>query len=139
MGFARVLVNNLRELLFGRYNPLIYRDMKKGYFLAFDLVRYGVYSLFLLGLIKGVRKRMYKLILPPVVVICYLSSVHMFFHAEPRYFIYAYIFMPIVIPLLWYRDREDAVGIQSEVSNCKKILIGNNIWSYVYSCCVSIY
>lgn len=111
LGFARVLVNNLRELLFGRYNPLIYQDMKKGYFLVFDLVRYGVYSLFLLGLIKGVRKRMYKLILPPVVVICYLSSVHMFFHAEPRYFIYAYIFMPIVIPLLWY--REDAVGIQS--------------------------
>jgi len=39
----------------------------------------------------------------PVIIICYLISVHMFFQTEPRYFLYAYVFMPLPLPLLWSR------------------------------------
>ncbi len=98
-----VLASNVKKLTFGRYNPLIYQDLGRWYNLVFDSVRYGLYLLFFLGLVKGVREGMYRLIMLPVVVICYLISVHMFFQAEPRYFLYAYVFMPLPLPLLWSR------------------------------------
>jgi hypothetical protein len=102
--FLIVMYGNARELIFGTYEPLVYHELKKPLLVFTSMVRIMLYVFFMAGLVRVLSRSRFYLALLPLMIICYLIAIHTPMHTEPRYFVYSYVFMALVIPACLTRN-----------------------------------
>jgi 4-amino-4-deoxy-L-arabinose transferase-like glycosyltransferase len=108
-GFMRTIGANVGTLLSGDFQPLVYQRAGSDFLLYTVVLRWALYLSFVLGTILLLRRRRFHVVFFPLVIVFYIIIVHSSMHTEPRYFIYAYTFMPMSIPVLLpgysFRDK----------------------------------
>lgn len=98
--YAAVVAANVRTLLFGSYQPLIHHAIGGYLYLYTAAVKWGLYLLSFAGTLILVLQRRFHVVFFPLTIFFYLIIVHSMMHTEPRYFMYAYTFMPMTVPVL---------------------------------------
>ncbi len=98
--FLAIIVSNVRTLLFGDYQPLAYHAIGGNSYLYIVVLKWGLYLSFLMGTILLILQRRFHIVFFPLAISFYIIIVHSLMHTEPRYFMYAYTFMAITVPVL---------------------------------------
>jgi hypothetical protein len=99
-GFLRIVSANITTLLFGDFQPLVYHKTEEYLYFYATLMKWALWFFFITGTIVLLRRRRFHILFFPLTVVFYLIIVHWPMHTEPRYFIYAYTFMPMTVPAL---------------------------------------
>ncbi len=100
LSFLRIVSANLNTLLLGDFQPLVYRQMEGYPYLYTAAVERVLWLLFAASTLVLLRRRQLNIVFFPLAIVLYLIIVHWPMHTEPRYFIYAYTFMPIAVAAL---------------------------------------
>lgn len=112
--FPGIVLSHIETLLFGDYQPLAYHTIGGYPYLYTTIVRLGLYLLFFLGTVLLLLQGRFKIIFFPLAIMFYLIIVHSPMHTEPRYFMYAYTFMPMTLPALlplrFFRNGQSSSG-----------------------------
>jgi 4-amino-4-deoxy-L-arabinose transferase-like glycosyltransferase len=98
--FLRIVSANLSTLLFGDFQPLVYQQMGGDLYLYTAVIERVLWLLFAVSTLVLLLRRQFNITFFPLAIVLYLIIVHWPMHTEPRYFIYAYTFMPLAIPAL---------------------------------------
>ena len=100
LGFVRVIAANVSELILGDYQPLVYQRLS-GYIYFYSMfIKNTLLILFFVSTIVLVRLHYFHILFFPTIISFYLVFIHCMMHTEPRYFIYAYTFMPMTCAYL---------------------------------------
>jgi len=95
--FSKMVAQNIATLVWGG-QPLVYQKVEGPIYVATLTIRLLLYILFFIGTIRLIRARRFALAFFPLTLILYLLIIHAPMHTEPRYFIYAYLFMTLAVP-----------------------------------------
>lgn len=104
--FSKIISANAENLLFGDFQPLVYQEIKGYLYLYTSVVKWALWLLFIAGTLVLLRQREFQIVFFPLAIVLYLIIVHSPMHTEPRYFIYAYTFMPMTLPALFQGPHE---------------------------------
>lgn len=115
--YLRIVSANVVTLLFGDFQPLVYHKIEGYLYLYTAIMKWASWILFIIGTLVLLRLRRFHIVFFPLAVVFYLIIVHWPMHTEPRYFIYAYTFMPMTVPVLLLRHprlTESGAGGQKD-------------------------
>lgn len=98
--YLSVMTNNLNNMLFGEYQPLVYDQLSRHGLYLVNLGRIVLYILCLLGIVAAILSGRFHSIYLPMVIISYHLFIYMPMHTEPRYLVEAYPFMALTIPCI---------------------------------------
>ena len=98
--FMDTVLKNAKKMFYGENQPPINYHIKSGEYTAIDMVKTVFSMLFVMAVLALLRTRQYHLAFFPLSLVIYIFATNSFMHTEPRYFLYAYLFMPLLIPSL---------------------------------------
>lgn len=96
--FMDIVLRNAIKMFYGENQPLIYHRIKSAEYTAINMAKTVFSMLFVMSVLALLRTRQYHLAFFPLSLVIYVFSTNSFMHTEPRYFLYAYLFMPLLIP-----------------------------------------
>ncbi|MEJ2684287.1 MAG: glycosyltransferase family 39 protein [Candidatus Sulfobium sp.] len=97
-GYLQTVAANAATLMFGKFQPLVYHEIGPHLYLFTAAVRWAFLFFFIGGSVLLLKRRKFHVAFFPLALVFYIIIVHSPMHTEPRYFIYAYSFMGMVLP-----------------------------------------
>jgi hypothetical protein len=97
--FLATIINNVKNLLFENYQPLIYQridDFLHRWVLTSKLL---LYLFFPAGTFFALLSSGFRLALVPLLVILYMTITIPLMHTDARYFVYTYLFIIITVAI----------------------------------------
>jgi hypothetical protein len=85
-------------LVLGKEQPLVYQQLAGPVYWYSYMIEIFLCLGFLAAAFSLLRAGQFNLAFFPVIIVIYIVIINSLMHTEPRYFVYAYLFMAMVIP-----------------------------------------
>jgi len=102
--FPAIMLENIKHLILPNDQPLVYQQLSGPLCSAFFVIKLVFFLFSLYGMYFLLRARRFHLVFFPLVIVLYIIIINSLMHAEPRYFIYTYLFMTMTIPVVVNRN-----------------------------------
>jgi Dolichyl-phosphate-mannose-protein mannosyltransferase len=96
--FLGSVFNNARNMVIGTDQPLVYQQLAGPVYWYSYMTKIFLCLGFLAALFSLLRAGQFNLAFFPIIIVSYIFIINSLMHAEPRYLVYAYLFMAMVIP-----------------------------------------